>query len=125
MSQPGLASANVEVGVHRTVTLFGFAMNIDTIAATAIAGVIVIGLGLALRLSVTTAVPAKVQAQFEAGQRQAVRQLKTDLGNLAVELAEKIVGEALADSQRQRRLIERFLSEIEEEANGRVRRPAN
>ena len=53
------------------------------------------------------------QAQVEAERRQAVRQLKTDLGNVAVDLAEKIVGEALADNQRQQRLIERFLSEIE------------
>ena len=57
------------------------------------------------------------QAQLEAEQRQAVRRLKTELGKAAVELAEKIVGEALADNQRQDRLIERFLSHIEEEAN--------
>jgi F-type H+-transporting ATPase subunit b len=57
------------------------------------------------------------QAQVEAERRQAIRQLKTELGNLAVELAEKILGEALADNQRQERLIERFLSHIEEEAN--------
>jgi F0F1-type ATP synthase membrane subunit b/b' len=44
------------------------------------------------------------------------------LGNLAVELAEKILGEALADSQRQDRLIERFLSNIEEAANARPSR---
>ena len=53
------------------------------------------------------------QAQVETERRQAVRQLKTDVGNLAVDLAEKILGEALADSQRQERLIERFLSQIE------------
>ena len=57
------------------------------------------------------------QAQLGAEKRQAIRQLKTDLGNLAVELAEKILGEALADNHRQDRLIERFLSNIEEEAN--------
>jgi F-type H+-transporting ATPase subunit a len=60
-----LASVNIEVGVHRTVTVFGFALNIDTIWTTAIAGVIVIGLGLALRLSVTKAVPTKVQVFWE------------------------------------------------------------
>ena len=53
------------------------------------------------------------QAQVEAERRQAVGQLKTELGTLAVDLAEKILGEALADSQRQERLIERFLSDIE------------
>ena len=57
------------------------------------------------------------QARLEADRRQAIRQLKTELGTLAVELAEKILGEALADDQRQERLIDRFLSHIEEEAN--------
>ena len=62
------------------------------------------------------------QAQVEAERRQAIRQLKSDLGNLAVELAEKILGEALTDDQRQKRLIDRFLSHIEEVANAGVRR---
>ena len=61
------------------------------------------------------------QAQVEADRRRAIRQLKTELGSWAVELAEKIVGEALADNQRQDRLIERFLSNIEEEARGAPR----
>ena len=53
------------------------------------------------------------QAQVEVERRQAIGQLKTELGTLAVDLAEKILGEALADSHRQERLIERFLSDIE------------
>lgn len=57
------------------------------------------------------------QAQAEAERRQAIGQLKTDLGSLAVDLAEKIVGEALADNQRQERLIERFLSQLEGQAS--------
>jgi F-type H+-transporting ATPase subunit b len=60
---------------------------------------------------------ARGQARLEAEQRQAIRQLKSELGGLAVELAEKILGEALTDNPRQERLIERFLSHIEEEAN--------
>ena len=56
------------------------------------------------------------QAQVEADRRQAIRELRTELGSWAVELAEKIVGEALADNQRQDRLIDRFLTSIEEEA---------
>lgn len=59
------------------------------------------------------------QAQLGVEQRQAIRQLKTELGNLAVDLAEQVVGEALANDQRQERLIERFLSSIEEEPNAR------
>jgi F-type H+-transporting ATPase subunit b len=65
---------------------------------------------------------ARGQAQLVAERRQAIRQLKAELGNVAVELAERILGEALADDQRQRRLIDRFLSHIEEEANAGVRR---
>jgi F-type H+-transporting ATPase subunit b len=65
------------------------------------------------------------QARLAAERRQAIRRLKADLGNLAVELAEKILVEALADDQRQRRLIDQFLSHIEEEANAGVRRQAN
>jgi F-type H+-transporting ATPase subunit b len=61
------------------------------------------------------------QAQLGTEQRQAIGQLKAQLGNLAVELAEKILGEALADDQRQQRLIERFLSHIEEEPNAGAR----
>jgi F-type H+-transporting ATPase subunit b len=57
------------------------------------------------------------QARLVAERRQAIRQLKDELGNVAVELAEKILGEALADNQRQRRLIDRFLGSIEEEAS--------
>jgi F-type H+-transporting ATPase subunit b len=53
------------------------------------------------------------QTRLVAGRKQAIRQLKTEVGNMAVELAEKIVGEALADDERQERLIERFLNEIE------------
>ena len=54
MSRHILASVNIEVGVHRTVTLFGFALNIDTIWTTAIAGVIVIK-ALAQPLKASTA----------------------------------------------------------------------
>jgi F-type H+-transporting ATPase subunit b len=61
------------------------------------------------------AIISRGQARLEAERRHAIRQLKAELGNLAVELAEKILGEALADDQRQKRLIDRFLSDIEEE----------
>ena len=56
---------------------------------------------------------ARGQAQLEVERRQAVHELKADVGSLAVDLAEKILGEALADSQRQERLIEQFLASIE------------
>ena len=64
-----------------------------------------------------TEIISRGRARLVAERRQAIRQLKAELGNLAVELAEKILGEALGDDQRQKRLIDRFLSHIEEEAN--------
>ena len=85
MSHHILASANIEVGVHRTVTLFGFALNIDTIWTTAIAGAIVIGLGLALRrgvtkAGVTKAVPTKVQVFWETIVETIEAQVEENIG---------------------------------------------
>ena len=80
MSEHVLASVNIEVGVHRTVTLFGFALNIDTIWTTAVAGAIVIGLGLVLRLSVTKAVPSKVQVFWETIVETIEAQVEENIG---------------------------------------------
>ena len=41
------------------------------------------------------------------------RQLRADIGSLAVDLAGRIVGEALADSARQHGTVERFLVELD------------
>jgi F-type H+-transporting ATPase subunit a len=80
MSHPVLASVNIEVGVHRTVTVFGFVLNIDTIWTTAIAAVIVIGLGLALRRSVTKTVPSKVQVFWETIVETIEAQVEQNIG---------------------------------------------
>jgi F-type H+-transporting ATPase subunit b len=42
-----------------------------------------------------------------------VRELRTELGTLSVELASRIVGEALADEARRAGTVERFLVELE------------
>jgi F-type H+-transporting ATPase subunit b len=52
--------------------------------------------------------------QVEAERLQAVAQLRQEVGGLATELASRIVGESLADSARQSRVIDRFLEEIEQ-----------
>jgi len=51
--------------------------------------------------------------QIEADRERAVVQLRAEIGELATELAGRIVGEALADDARQRRVIDRFLDELE------------
>ncbi|HEU5355803.1 MAG TPA: F0F1 ATP synthase subunit B [Actinocrinis sp.] len=53
------------------------------------------------------------QAQLAADRNSAVSVLKADLGKLAVELADKIVGERAADAALQERIIDRFLDELD------------
>ncbi len=53
------------------------------------------------------------QAQIEAERQQALTTLRTEVGTLAVELASRIVGESLTEEARQRRLVDRFLGELE------------
>lgn len=53
------------------------------------------------------------QAQLTADRNSAVSVLKADLGKLAVELADKIVGERAADTALQERIIGRFLDELD------------
>ncbi len=49
-----------------------------------------------------------------AGERQSiVRELRTEMGTLAVDLAGKIVGESLADETRRKGTVERFLADLE------------
>jgi len=51
--------------------------------------------------------------QLEAHRATVVRELRAEVGKLAVDLASKIVGEALADEARKRGTVERFLSDLE------------
>jgi F-type H+-transporting ATPase subunit b len=53
-------------------------------------------------------------AQIEADRAQAIQSLKTEVGTLAVELASRVVGESLEEEARQRRLVDRFLDELEQ-----------
>lgn len=51
--------------------------------------------------------------QIEAERTQASVSLRSEVGALATELASRIVGEALEDSARQSRVVDRFLDELE------------
>ncbi len=55
-------------------------------------------------------------AQIEAERQQALTSLRAEVGALAVELASRIVGESLQDEARQRRTVDRFLAELDEQA---------
>ncbi|TNY37000.1 F0F1 ATP synthase subunit B [Thermomonospora catenispora] len=62
------------------------------------------------------------QATIEAERQQALAQLRTEIGALSVELASRVVGEALADRAAQSRVVDRFLDELEERV--RAQEPA-
>ena len=51
--------------------------------------------------------------QIEAERQQAVTSLRAEVGSLATSLAGRIVGESLEDEARQRRVVERFLADLE------------
>jgi F-type H+-transporting ATPase subunit b len=58
-------------------------------------------------------ITASAHASIEAERQQAVTSLRNEVGALAVELASKIVGEALDDQARQSRIVDRFLEDLE------------
>ena len=53
------------------------------------------------------------KTQIEAERQQAVASLRAEVGALATGLAGRIVGESLDDEARQRRVVERFLADLE------------
>ena len=59
-------------------------------------------------------ITARGEEQLAAARQQVVTQLRSASGRLAVELAERVVGESLADEERQRRVVDRFLAELEQ-----------
>jgi len=58
-------------------------------------------------------ITAAATAQIEAERQSATVQLRGEVGRLATDLASKIVGESLRDDERQARVVERFLAELE------------
>jgi F-type H+-transporting ATPase subunit b len=58
---------------------------------------------------------AAAQTQIEADKRQALVSLRAEIGSLAVELAGRVVGESLEDEARQRRTVDRFLEQLEQQ----------
>ncbi len=58
------------------------------------------------------------KTQIEAERQQAVASLRAEVGTLATGLATRIVGESLDDEARQRRVVERFLADLEASPSG-------
>jgi len=53
-------------------------------------------------------------AQIEADRKAALASLRRDVGSLATTLAGRIVGESMDDDERQSRVVERFLTDLED-----------
>lgn len=58
-------------------------------------------------------ITANAHAQIEVERAQTMAQLKGEVGGIATALASKIVGESLGDSDRQKGVVDRFISELE------------
>jgi F-type H+-transporting ATPase subunit a len=81
MTETILAEAAIQVGHHTEAHWFGLTVNTDTVRATAVAGVIVLGLAFFLRAKVTsTGVPGGVQLFWEAITVQLRNQVETAIG---------------------------------------------
>jgi len=76
------AAPEIEIGHHVTVEFLGFTLNADTIWSTAIAGMIVIGLGFWMRSKITSGVPSKIQIIWEGLVGSVTRQVEASLGHV-------------------------------------------
>jgi F-type H+-transporting ATPase subunit b len=61
-------------------------------------------------------ITSNAHAQIEVDRAQALSQLKGEVGTIATTLAGRIVGESLDDDARQKRSVERFIAELEDES---------
>jgi F-type H+-transporting ATPase subunit b len=58
-------------------------------------------------------ITAQSEAALNAQRQQVVASLRTEIGTLAVQLAERVVGESLSDDERARRVVDRFLADLD------------
>ncbi|WP_219416151.1 F0F1 ATP synthase subunit B [Pseudonocardia nigra] len=56
---------------------------------------------------------ARGEEQLAAQREQAVRQLRAEIGGLSVQLAERIIGDSLADDARRSSTVDSFLAELD------------
>lgn len=81
VAAPHVVAANIEVGVHETVKVFGLTLNWDTILTSLIAGVILLGLAFYMRAKAqATGVPTKLQLIFETVVQAVNKQVEESMG---------------------------------------------
>jgi F-type H+-transporting ATPase subunit a len=80
-ASPHVVAANIEVGVHETVKVFGITLNWDTILTSLIAGVVLLGLAFYMRAKAkATGVPSKLQLMFEGVVQAVNKQVEESMG---------------------------------------------
>lgn len=82
MNGTGIAhveAINVEVGQHIVWHVFGVALNVDTILGTLVAGVIIVGLGILMRLKLSARNPTGIQLFFETVTNEIEKQVESTM----------------------------------------------
>jgi F-type H+-transporting ATPase subunit a len=76
----GVLAAEIHVGEHPRLNLFGLEVNRDTLISTLVAGAILIGLGLFMVSRITDGVPGKLQLAFEGLVDYVEEQVESSMG---------------------------------------------
>ena len=63
-------------------------------------------------------VTVRAEASMNSERASALASLRREVGTLALTLASKVVGESLADDARARATVDRFIADLEAQANG-------
>ena len=74
-------AVTITVGDHITRKLFGLTFNVDDLLSAAVAGLIIVGLGLYLRAKATAGVPGKMQLAFETIVGAVEKQVESSMGD--------------------------------------------
>lgn len=82
----GRYAADISVGDHVQKALSGITIDWDTVWATAVAGVIVIVIGLVLRRQMTSGVPGRLQAAWEMGIGALTQQVEGTIGEQGMKI---------------------------------------
>ena len=75
-----LLATQISVGEHVEKKVFGLTVNMDTVWASGVALVLVVGLALLLRRQVTSGVPGRLQAAWEIGLEAVTKQVEGSIG---------------------------------------------
>ena len=75
-----LAAKTITVGVEPTTKVLGLTINTYDVLSALVAGLLVIGIGLAVRFRITAGVPSRMQLVFETLSDAISRQVDTGMG---------------------------------------------